>query len=240
MTKAVIFSDFDGTITWQDSNDFLADKYGLGQAARTQLFEGVIDGTKTFREGFSQILESVQLPFDQCVAKVREHVQLDPGFKSMYEWTQREGVPLVVISSGMKPLIDALLEQLLGCEALQQIEVIANDVEVRQDGTWRIQYRDESEHGHDKSRSIEACKRRWEHLEQPPVYFYCGDGVSDLSAAKECDLLFAKSGKDLISFCRKQGVPYREFNTFDDVLSAVKRVVAGETSVAQLQGSSDV
>jgi 2-hydroxy-3-keto-5-methylthiopentenyl-1-phosphate phosphatase len=30
--------------------------------------------------------------------------------------------------------------------------------------------------------------------------FYAGDGVSDLSAAKETDLLFAKAGKgDLIS-----------------------------------------
>ncbi|AAS50343.2 AAL023Wp [Eremothecium gossypii ATCC 10895] len=238
MAKAVIFSDFDGTITWQDSNDFLADQYGLGQAARRRLFEGVIEGTTSFRDGFLQMLESIRLPFDQCVSKVREHVQLDPGFKDMYEWTRREGVPLVVISSGMRPLIEALLEQLLGHEALQQIEVIANEVDVRQDGTWCIRYRDESEHGHDKSRSIAACKQRWQHLEPAPVYFYCGDGISDLSAAKECDLLFAKSGKDLISFCKKQDVPFREFNTFDDVLSAVKRVVAGEASVTELQGGS--
>ena len=50
-----------------------------------------------------------------------------------------------------------------------------------------------SEHGHDKSIEI----RKFSSLPegQRPTMFYAGDGVSDLSAAKETDLLFAKAGK---------------------------------------------
>lgn len=50
-----------------------------------------------------------------------------------------------------------------------------------------------SEHGHDKSIEI----RKFSSLPegQRPTMFYAGDGVSDLSAAKETDLLFAKQGK---------------------------------------------
>lgn len=49
-----------------------------------------------------------------------------------------------------------------------------------------------SEHGHDKSTEI----RKYSSLpaDQRPTMFYAGDGVSDLSAAKETDLLFAKTG----------------------------------------------
>lgn len=46
--------------------------------------------------------------------------------------------------------------------------------------------------GHDKSLTI----RPYANLpaEQRPTLFYAGDGVSDLSAAQETDLLFAKKG----------------------------------------------
>lgn len=50
-----------------------------------------------------------------------------------------------------------------------------------------------SPHGHDKSVEI----RKYSSLPegQRPTMFYAGDGISDLSAAKETDLLFAKAGK---------------------------------------------
>ena len=53
--------------------------------------------------------------------------------------------------------------------------------------------REYSSFGHDKSLAI----RPYAGLPdgERPVLFYAGDGVSDLSAAKETDLLFAKAGK---------------------------------------------
>lgn len=53
--------------------------------------------------------------------------------------------------------------------------------------------------GHDKSLEI----RPYANLPatERPVLFYAGDGVSDLSAAKETDLLFAKAGKRRLIPC---------------------------------------
>ena len=58
-TKVVVFSDFDGTITWDDSNgrigktalipDFFTDNYGFGVERRKGLNVSVLDGSKTFR-----------------------------------------------------------------------------------------------------------------------------------------------------------------------------------------------
>jgi 2-hydroxy-3-keto-5-methylthiopentenyl-1-phosphate phosphatase len=49
--------------------------------------------------------------------------------------------------------------------------------------------------GHDKSLEIRQYSRL--PAEERPVLFYAGDGVSDLSAAKETDLLFAKAGRGM-------------------------------------------
>ena len=67
---------------------------------------------------------------------------------------------------------------------------------------------------------------------QDPLLFYNGDGVSDLSAAKETDLLFAKHGKDLIKYCVRERIPYTEFNDFQDILSKVSKIIDGEKKIS--------
>jgi 2-hydroxy-3-keto-5-methylthiopentenyl-1-phosphate phosphatase len=53
----------------------------------------------------------------------------------------------------------------------------------------RSQFRHpESGFGHDKSRATAPYR----DLAHRPTIFFCGDGVSDLSAAKAADLLFVK------------------------------------------------
>lgn len=51
-------------------------------------------------------------------------------------------------------------------------------------------------HGHDKSLEL----RKYSSLPSRPIMFYAGDGVSDLSAAKETDLLFAKADMGKLYF----------------------------------------
>jgi len=88
--------------------------------------------------------------------------------------------------------------------------------------------------------------------------FYAGDGVSDLSAAKETDLLFAKKGHgklafrrerdinsdkilDLVTYCIREKVPFTEFESWSSILATVKEIVAGKTTVKQVsaQGVED-
>ncbi|EDO15577.1 hypothetical protein Kpol_487p10 [Vanderwaltozyma polyspora DSM 70294] len=238
MTKAVIFTDFDGTVTWQDSNDHLADNYGLGKEPRLKLFEGIIDGKKTFREAFDIMIESIKKPLPECMKILEESIQLDPGFKDTFNWAQENNVPIIVVSSGMRPIIKDLLTKLLGEEHIDKLDIVANDVKIDADGEWHVVFRDESGFGHDKSRTIDEYKKKFESELKPgeerATYFYCGDGVSDLSAAKECDLLFAKRGKDLVTYCKKQNVPFHEFDTYSDILTAMKQVLNGEKTVKEL------
>lgn len=63
--------------------------------------------------------------------------------------------------------------------------------------------------------------------------FYAGDGVSDLSAARESDLLFAKEGMDLVSFCVRENVPFTTFRDWTSIKSKVQEIVAGKVSVKE-------
>lgn len=224
---AIIFTDWDGTVTLQDSNDYLTENLGFGRPRRLEINDEILAGVKSFKDGFSEMLRSIPTPFPECIDYLLAHVELDPGFRDFYTWCESRGIPVIVVSSGMTPIIKALLELFIGEKAVNNIQIISNDVEVFEDGKWQIVYRDpDSGFGHDKSRSIrEYLKANGYTAENMPPLFYCGDGVSDLSAAKETNLLFAKHGKDLITYCRRENIPYTEFEDFQDIFAKVKSII---------------
>lgn len=234
--KFIFFTDFDGTITRQDSNDFITDNLGYGAALRKAGNADVLFGKRHFRDAFREMLDSISAPLDECIATLKANITLDEGFRAFYDWAKENNVPIVVLSGGMEPIIRALLEGYLGKEDAEALQVVSNGVEVREGkggvnerGGWRIVYHDESGFGHDKSLEIRPYANLPEG--QRPVLFYAGDGVSDLSAAKETDLLFAKQGRDLITYCENEKVPFRTFENFYDILETVKAIVEGKLSV---------
>ncbi|KAK3307240.1 HAD-like domain-containing protein [Chaetomium strumarium] len=235
--KFIFFTDFDGTITQQDSNDFMTDNLGFGVELRRKGNEDVLHGRRDFRDAFRDMLDSVNTPFNECVDILRRNITLDPGFKQFYEWARENNVPIVVLSGGMEPIIRALLAHLLGQEAADELQIVSNDVAPREGksineaGGWQIVYHDDSGFGHDKSLEIRPYARL--PAEERPVLFYAGDGVSDLSAAKETDLLFAKAGRDLVAYCEKENVPFVTFNDFSDILATVKDIVGGKLTAKQ-------
>ncbi|RYP55556.1 hypothetical protein DL769_010131 [Monosporascus sp. CRB-8-3] len=233
--RAIFFTDFDGTITLQDSNDFMTDNLGFGVEMRRKGNKDTLDGRRTFRETFQEMMDSVKAPFDVCVEKLLENVQLDPAFKEFQLWCKANNAPIVVLSGGMQPIIRALLSHLVGEAEVLDMQIVSNDVQPRpgksindEDG-WDIKFHDESEHGHDKSLEI----RPYAALAERPIMFYAGDGVSDLSAAKETDLLFAKAGRDLVTYCEKEKIPFTVFHDFSDIQKVVADVVDGKISVQE-------
>lgn len=94
------------------------------------------------------MLDSVKTPFPECIKTLCANIKLDPGFKDFYHWATANNVPVIVLSSGMVPIIRALLAHLLGPEATG-IEIVANEVRDRpgrtkdQEGGWEIVFHDD-------------------------------------------------------------------------------------------------
>lgn len=144
----IFFTDFDGTITTRDSNDFLTDNLGYGQEKRKQGNQDVLHDRKSFRESFKGMMDSVKTPYDACIRTLVENIKLDPGFGEFYDWALKENVPVVVLSSGMEPIIRALLVHLVG-EKAEKIQIVSNQVAPREGktineiGGWEIIFHDE-------------------------------------------------------------------------------------------------
>ncbi|KAJ9643707.1 uncharacterized protein PV06_09110 [Exophiala oligosperma] len=242
--RVIFFTDFDGTITLQDTNDYITDNYGMGKAERRQLFHAVIDNTDTFRNTFQKMLDSWKMPFPEILKILTDNITLDPHFKDFMVWARSHDVPVIVLSSGMIPIIETLLRHLLGEELMRDIEVVANETQLRAPGNsldrgdgWTIKFHDDSGFGHDKSLTIrpyaDAIAKMPRH-EDRPTLLYAGDGVSDLSAARETDLLFARAGQDLITYCEREGIPFTEFESWKSILEETKDIYDGKKTVKRI------
>jgi 2,3-diketo-5-methylthio-1-phosphopentane phosphatase len=147
--KYIFFSDFDGTITQRDSNDFLTDNLGFGEKLRKQGNKDVLEDKISFRDSFQGMMDSVKTPYDQCIKTLCENIKLDPYFKEFYLWARENNVPVVVVSSGMVPIIRALLVHLVGEDA-DDIQIVSNDVaprdgkSINDEGGWQIVFHDET------------------------------------------------------------------------------------------------
>ncbi|KAJ3474858.1 hypothetical protein NLG97_g9666 [Lecanicillium saksenae] len=230
----IFFTDFDGTITTADSNDWMIDNLGFGAKKREANNGEVLAGRAHFRDEFFKMLDSVQTPFDQCLQHLLDNIVLDPGFKEFYNWSKENNVPIVILSGGMEPIIRALLDKMLGPG--WDMQIVSNNVapsaegrSINEEGGWKIIFHDDSIHGHDKSIEI----RKYSSLPSRPTMFYAGDGVSDLSAARETDLLFAKEGKDLVGWCENAKIPFVTFRDWTSISQTVKDIVAGKTTVKE-------
>lgn len=145
--KFIFFTDFDGTVTTADSNDYMTDNLGFGVEKRIQGNKDVLFGKKHFRDSFQEMMDSITTPYNECIDILLQNIQLDPGFKEFYDWSRENNVPIVILSGGMTPIIRALLDKLLGPG--WDIQIVSNDVTPREgksinekDG-WTIKFHDD-------------------------------------------------------------------------------------------------
>lgn len=239
--KVIFFTDFDGTITLKDTNDYITDNHGFGVEERRAGNKLILDGSDSFRDGFQKMINSWQVSLTDMISILEQNIKLDPHFKDFVLWAKEHDVPIIVLSSGMVPVIAALLKKLLGEDLIKDIEIIANDTQLLAPGNsldkvkgWNIRFHDESAFGHDKSLTIRPYANAIAEMpndSDKPTLLYAGDGVSDLSAARETDLLFAKAGHDLIVYCEREGIPFTTFEDWGSILDETKKIWSGEKSL---------
>lgn len=138
----------------------------------------------------------------------------------------------------------------LGAEHAKEIEIVSNDV-ILDGNKWDIQWHDESVYGNDKSKGekqkrLHLCthppisqvlEKARQQAPEDTIFVFCGDGISDISAAKHADLLFARKGRDLETHCDRNGIPYVAFDSFQDILVVVDRLASGKTRLEKDDGN---
>lgn len=94
------------------------------------------------------MMESVTAPYQDCIELLVKNIDLDPGFHDFFRWSQAQNIPIVVLSSGMVPIIRALLHKLVGPDS-DTIDIVANDVvakpgkHINDEDGWDLKFHDD-------------------------------------------------------------------------------------------------
>ncbi|KAI0016191.1 2,3-diketo-5-methylthio-1-phosphopentane phosphatase [Xylariomycetidae sp. FL0641] len=240
--KIICFSDFDGTIFMQDTGHVLFDAHGCGAERRQKLDEQIRTGERSFREVSEEMWGSLHVPFEDGFEVMEKTLEIDTGFQQFHKYCVDNGIPFNVISAGLKPILRRVLDSFLGAEQSQHIDIVANDAQIAADGSsWKPIWRHDTELGHDKALSVQEARREAEQLcaddGTVPLIVFIGDGVSDLPAASQADVLFARRGLRLEEYCVEHGIKYTPFDSFADIQREIERIREED---AQLTGGKGV
>jgi 2,3-diketo-5-methylthio-1-phosphopentane phosphatase len=212
----------------QDTGHVLFDNYGCGAERRRILDEQIKSGERSFRDVSEEMWASLNVPFDNGFEILEETLQIDPDFREFHQFCTDNDIPFNVISAGLKPVLRKVLDTFLGEEDSSRIGIVANDASI--DGAqWKPIWRHDSEVGHDKALSVNEARiqARADCEEgEVPLIVFIGDGVSDLPAAREADVLFARRGLRLEEYCKEHNIPYIGFDTFADIKREVQAILA--------------
>ncbi|KAI1389401.1 HAD-like protein [Hypoxylon trugodes] len=226
--KIICFSDFDGTIFMQDTGHVLFDNHGCGSKRREMLDEQIKTGERSFRDVSEEMWGSLNVPFEDGFEVMEKSLEIDPDFQSFHKFCINNNIPFNVISAGLKPILRRVLDTFLGEDESSHIDIVANDANISADGSeWKPIWRHDTELGHDKALSIIEARKEAELTCDDgtiPLIVFIGDGVSDLPAAREADVLFARRGLRLEEYCVEHKIPYIPFDTFADIQREIERI----------------
>ena len=212
----------------QDTGHILFNNFGCGPSRRNTLDQEIHTGTRSFRDVSEEMWGSLDVPFNDGFEVMKDALDIDVDFQAFHRFCIANNIPFNVISAGLKPVLRRVLDHFLGEEESQHIDIVANDASISSDGSeWKPLWLHDCPLGHDKAKSINDYKST-ARLESDdgtiPLIVFIGDGVSDLPAAREADVLFARRGLRLEEYCIENNLAYIPFDTFADIQREVVRI----------------
>jgi 2-hydroxy-3-keto-5-methylthiopentenyl-1-phosphate phosphatase len=210
--KLLIACDFDGTITRRDTLHLIVGRYGdegLWQAIEPRLRAGELTLEQAMQEEFA----GVRATPEQVRELVLREAGVRAGFPEFVAWVRERGHRLVVLSSGFRSVIDAVL----GSVGLGHLETASHEAEFSPEGC-RLVWADRGER-------CAICGRRCKRHDvrarlAGEALVLIGDGVSDRCVARMADIVFARAhlARDLVL----DGVPFTPFEDFHEVREALE------------------
>jgi 2-hydroxy-3-keto-5-methylthiopentenyl-1-phosphate phosphatase len=206
-----VLVDFDGTACLHDVAEHVLTEFGDGdwQAWDRAWERGEIGSHEVILAQSAMLRE----PTERLVAFALRHCPIDPTFAPFVKWLERLGVPVTIVSDGFGFYIEPLLRGV----GLEHLRVITNSWS--ENGGPRVRF----ENGHPECIGCGTCKMAavLDARAVGPVA-YVGEGGSDRFGAIYSDVVFAKDA--LVDIARRDGVPFLEWGTFDDVRRDLERL----------------
>jgi 2-hydroxy-3-keto-5-methylthiopentenyl-1-phosphate phosphatase len=214
MTRAVVFIDFDGTISPVDISNTFFTRFAGRDAA---------DAVEEWKQGLISSCECLERELDAFkgdIESLREFAReqpIDKGFTALREECLRRRVEVIVISDGL----DFYIEAFFARHGLD-VTLLSNRLEV-EGGRPKLEFPYHNPEcgacGNCKSGHVERAQRDGKFI------VYIGDGLSDKCAAGKADLVFAKG--DLDVYCARHGIPHVAFENLTQVTEHLRSTDIG-------------
>jgi 2,3-diketo-5-methylthio-1-phosphopentane phosphatase len=214
---SAVLLDFDGTACPQDVSEALLETFG--ESGWRALDEAVARGEIGIRECADRQAAMLQGSRDEMLAFALERFSVDPTLPTFVDWARAAGLTVQVVSDGFGFHVRPILE----AAGLGSLDVLTNELDGR--GLRHPA-------GHPTCLGCGTCKMLAAVLlrERHGAVAFVGDGISDRYGALYSDLVFAKG--TLTQICHRDGVPFIEWRTFDDVRAGIESMPVAPAAVA--------
>jgi len=215
--KTLILCDFDGTISIRDMGYVLLNRFSSGdwESIDRDFCEGKIGS----REAYALIAKILKGDKESVLRFTREHSQIDPHFKSVYQYCLENDIDVKIVSDGL----DFYIRTILDAHQLSGIPFYSNTTHLRADGGTNIFF----PHSSEECGLCGTCKKQIvrNHRKEYEKIFFVGNGFSDRCGARESDFVFAKDS--LYPYCIDQDITCHFFQDFSDILEDLKKKIRG-------------
>ncbi|BAZ30022.1 HAD-superfamily hydrolase [Cylindrospermum sp. NIES-4074] len=199
--KRIVFCDFDGTITVEESFVAVFKKFAPEMSA--QLLPQMYTRQMTLREGVKKILESIPSSRYPEILDFTQPQPIRSGFVELIDFLEAQKVPLVIVSGGLRGMVEVVLDELV-----QRVHAIhAADVDTS--GTHLkvlSDYEGETE-------LIAKVQVMAEYPADQTIAI--GDSITDLNMALYASIVFARDR--LAKHLDEHQKPYILWNNFEEV-----------------------
>ena len=231
MSNFMIMSDFDGTITVQDTNnslfdDFIPDKISKIMEKYEQNREKL--GVRfILKEGY----QNLSLSRKEYKEYVRENIDIEPTFPEFLSFIRTNRIPFAVVSGGFMEGVRTTFD----CHNIDiDFPLYANRLlfpEEREnqqgpDSGIKIKFMHEKEIADRDFGPVSLAKDIIieNHRQEFSSIAYLGNGRTDIQAIEKADNLLAKAGSFLDRHCSSINVEYHSFSDFREALEIIRNI----------------
>jgi 2-hydroxy-3-keto-5-methylthiopentenyl-1-phosphate phosphatase len=208
--KTIVQCDFDGTITQEDQSFLLLDTFAKGDWRQwlTAYREGKISVSQFNIKAFAMVKEDRQTLLDFITDKVK----IRTGFSELLTYCRSNGFQFIIISNGLDFYIDAILKHI----GLRNIKVFAaqahfgsGGIEVKYIGLNKFHLENNFKETFTRSFLVDGYR-----------VIYVGNGLSDISPAKQAHHIFARD--ELLAYCKEASLDCTPFTDLNDVVRGLE------------------
>lgn len=219
MKNFVFFSDFDGTITKEDTLNKFLQLYAYPEwiDVENKWLNGEI-GSKECIEKQMQMFPQIN---DKIINDFVNSIEIDETFPDFLNYLKSENIDFYIVSDGF----DLLIEKILKKYNLKDIKIFSNKLKLV-NGKFETEF---PNYNPNCKRQSGVCKCNVLNKNKIVTkrVLYAGDGLSDFCVSSKVDILFAKGS--LLEYCKNTknkdfNINPIGFDAFSEIKNYIKSV----------------